>query len=480
MRVCTVYRLVPWVFVCAASAEHIVLDPAVVDVQQNGSMAVQFLLEDNTVPLLGYSLDVEVTPMPGATGAVTIDVEQSNLSFRRNVIAAGGGTLNSQLSTIIDLGGGSALVNAVVDNGVPVVAIDGINDVLAEVVFNASDDASGSFAIALGNATALSDAGGFAVSFTSGAGLINVSGCETFAECADTDGNGVRDDGCVWWACDGGTCLGTDVPFADMGGAFGGCTADGTADGNDRFHALNCFANTDPNDPPPAGYPCEPHPAYPPQAFNVDAGGAFGSCSPDGVCDGNDAFAALNAFGNTTLCSCPLDGGPAPDVQPVVIDRGRMTLKAKSAFVHPGDVVEVDVFLDQPVEDLRGYQLHVMTRGGQGGQLQLTDMRVDVHRPGFALEHQAVWTAFNLASRQLIVGMDTAGIRSSSTGYLATLTLRASPDAAGRFAIDILHDSKDPGHRTFLFPTPAHGLIEVVHVSAAVIHVSGGRTRSSN
>ena len=53
--------------------------------------------------------------------------------------------------------------------------------------------------------------------------------------------------------------------------------------------------------------------AAPPQAFNVDAGGAFGDCNPDGVCDANDAFHALNAFSGTSPCSCPPDG-PAPQL----------------------------------------------------------------------------------------------------------------------------------------------------------------------
>ena len=48
----------------------------------------------------------------------------------------------------------------------------------------------------------------------------------------------------------------------------------------------------------------------PPSALNVDAAGLNAPCTPDGVCDGNDAFAALNAFSGTTTCACP--GAPAP------------------------------------------------------------------------------------------------------------------------------------------------------------------------
>jgi hypothetical protein len=131
--------------------------------------------------------------------------------------------------------------------------------------------------------------------------------CTAFEECADGDGDGIRDDNCMWWACRSGLCAATPVTFADVGGPFGHCPPDGTADGHDRFHALNCFSNQ--GTAGQAGYPCE---AAPPLAFNADAGGPFGSCAPDGVCDGHDAFHALHAFAGSTTCSCPPDGGTAP------------------------------------------------------------------------------------------------------------------------------------------------------------------------
>ena len=99
-----------------------------------------------------------------------------------------------------------------------------------------------------------------------------------------------------------------------MGGPIGPgtCDVDGVADGNDRFHALNCFANTNFGGPGP--YPCEPDS---PHALNVDAG-SYASCILDGVCDGNDAFHALNSFANVNFgfpggypCTCP-SGGTCP------------------------------------------------------------------------------------------------------------------------------------------------------------------------
>jgi hypothetical protein len=132
--------------------------------------------------------------------------------------------------------------------------------------------------------------------------------CLDVADCADTNGDNLRDDSCTWWACNAGSCQATAVPFADVGGQFGACLPDGAADGHDRFHALNCFSNQATTGTP--GYPCEDSP---PAALNVDAGGPFADCSPDGVCDGHDAFHALNAFDGTSTCNCP--AGPAPSLR---------------------------------------------------------------------------------------------------------------------------------------------------------------------
>jgi hypothetical protein len=124
--------------------------------------------------------------------------------------------------------------------------------------------------------------------------------CSTAADCADLDADGIRDEACTWWACTSGACSAVATVFADLGGEFGACPPDLTADAHDRFHALNCFANAGTGGVPPYG--CE---ADAPHAYNVDAGGAFGDCSPDGVCDGHDAFHALNAFDGSSSCTCP-------------------------------------------------------------------------------------------------------------------------------------------------------------------------------
>ncbi len=287
--------------------------------------------------------------------------------------------------------------------------------------------------------------------------------CTVLADCADTDSDGIRDDGCVWYECANFLCNGVDVVFADMGGQFGACAPDGTADGNDRFQALNCFANINPEDGGP--YACE---ESPPSALNVDAGGQFGSCSPDGVCDGNDAFAALNAFGDVTTCSCPL-GGPAPVVgaDPVTVAVARVSLQATQRVVSPGDVIDVDVYLDNALPDLRGYQLHMGANGGRSGTVDLIDIAI---RQDTVLSDVAegYWTAFNRTTRQMLVGIDQLG-QPVNGGYLATFSYRVSADASGRFVIDVLHDHDDPAQRTYFFPTPQG---ERVAVKSAPLGVS--------
>jgi cysteine-rich repeat protein len=298
--------------------------------------------------------------------------------------------------------------------------------------------------------------------------------CSDFGDCADLDNNGVRDDNCVWWACAAGECNGTAVGFADMGGAFGTCIPDFATDANDHFHALHCFANS--NTLGNSGYPCE---GDPPNALNVDAGGPFGDCAPDGVCDGNDAFHAINAFSGATACSCS-SGGPAPALgearQPEVVGRATIELRQSLQQVGPGALVEVDVLLATPLTDLRGYQLHVGTSGGKSGGLELVD--ISIGKSEFN-EKAGRWSAFNTRTHQMLAGLDGPGVSTPAGSHLATFMYRASADAAGTFAVELLHDDTDTTHRTFLFPTPANGKIEIAEAVPVTLEVAQPAARRS-
>jgi hypothetical protein len=285
--------------------------------------------------------------------------------------------------------------------------------------------------------------------------------CETIKDCADGDDDGIRDDGCMWWACESGICAGTDIVFADMGGPNDCCLPDGTADANDKFHALRCFTDTDISGSP--GNPCE---ASPPVAFNVDAGGPFGDCAPDGVCDGNDAFHALNAFGMVSACSCPSGSSPATTIAANVQVRSTST----PGIIQPGQQVRVRVFFVTALPDVRGYQLHLRPSGGTSGELELVDMAIENRSDAVFYNHGA-WEAFNADSEQLVAGLDGNGIATAANAYLATYLYQASPDASGWFTFNLLYDNPNGTSRTFLFPTAPNSKIKITSYTAARVKV---------
>ncbi len=298
--------------------------------------------------------------------------------------------------------------------------------------------------------------------------VIGEPDCESVADCADLDANGIRDDNCVWWACGAGVCQGTDIVFADMAGQFGDCLPDGTADSNDRFAALNCFTGY--NADGVTLYDCEDSA---PTAFNVDTGGAFGNCNPDGVCDANDAYHAINVFAGINTCIPTCSAGPTPDVNPIVTSRATIELRPTKKQLHPGDTIAVEVFLSSPLDDLRGYQLHLGVAGGTRGQLELVD--VSVHRRWDAVfADQTAWTAFNVKTGQMLAGLDSPGIRTNADAYLATFTWRVSRDAVGPFRIELLHDVADASQRTFLFSTDQRAVTEI-EVEPVVVDVVADR-----
>jgi hypothetical protein len=278
--------------------------------------------------------------------------------------------------------------------------------------------------------------------------------------CADQNGDGVRDSNCMWWTVSGSNCSGTPIVFGDMGGFNGACPPDGTADLNDRFHALNCFSNVNVSGSPP--YPCE---ANPPAALNVDAGGSFGDCSPDGVCDGNDAFHALDAFDGSTLCSCPADGGPSPDAPSAPGRRvsAAVALRSPTRHIRGGDRVQVEVRLASAVADLRGYQLHLGVRGGARGELALVDAAVHEAKD-HVFAGLGAWQAFNRQAGQLVSGVDSPGSAAPGGAYLATFTYQASPDAEGEFAVELLHGAPINENRSFLFATHSAQRIDILPV----------------
>jgi hypothetical protein len=304
----------------------------------------------------------------------------------------------------------------------------------------------------------------------------------TIAECADRDNDGLRDDPCTWYECDAGVCvLVGRTSQADIGGSFGECPVDTACDGNDRFHALNCFSNKNTHGGPP--YPCE---ANTPYALNVDAGGPE-SCILDSVCDGWDAFHALNCFeddwfdgslGYRCGCVCDQFPEPVPAPPPAARQTAALTLDAPMA-VRPGELLAVEVYLEGALEALRGYQLHLEAGGGKSDAPELVDIAVDVARRDYVFAGEPTWSAFNQNTGQMLVGMDAPeGVPAAAGAYLATFTYRVPRDAAGAVVIEIRYGGATAGssERTFLFG-PYAGLVDVTAADPIRVRVQEKQVR---
>lgn len=296
----------------------------------------------------------------------------------------------------------------------------------------------------------------------------NSTSCGVVAQCADLDGDLIRDKTCEWWRCLDGRCAGTATVFGDMGGAHGTCSPDGVADGHDHFHAADCFAdrNTDGLEP----YPCEQDA---PQAWNVDIAGPVDGCRPDGLCDGHDAFATIDVFSAVSTCDCA--GGPAPasNSAPGKESGVIATLQSEFRELHPLDVVRVDIFLEAGAIDLRGYQLRLSSWGGTRGQLILSDVMI-AQRPDHAFAARPYWTAFNIHSSQVLAGLHSGSARATARAYLATVILRASADAQGVFFVGL---DIGPRQGTFLFPPPLGERIRLVSTNPAEIIIKSRNSR---
>jgi hypothetical protein len=350
---------------------------------------------------------------------------------------------------------------------------------LAQFSIEVSPDALGTFTLPFGPSSNLLS--GLGILYGGPGAVIfeplQIVICEPLPACADVaPTDGVRDDACLWYHCVGGECQAVARGSqADLGGAFGGCTIDSACDANDIFHALNCFSNINTLGLP--GYPCEDSP---PAAINVDAGGPA-TCQLDGVCDGVDAFHALNCFANSWFdgsigyqCGCGPQPAP-PQSSPRMRSRPQqagLTLRAP-ATARPGDVIDVDVHLDEGVKALRGYQLHLGARGGATAALELVDISIDTRRRDYAFaKAPQAWSAFNRGTAQMVAGMNEAeGVPVLAGAYLATFSYRVPAGAAGSYSIELRHGDDAPAatERTFLFGRHAE-LIAIT--SAANAHVA--------
>jgi hypothetical protein len=294
----------------------------------------------------------------------------------------------------------------------------------------------------------------------------------SIAECGDVDGDGIRDDACAWWACEEGLCVSmTRTVQEDIGGPNGECPLDGVCDGNDWFHALNCFSNT--NTMGQVGYPCEENT---PSAINVDSASLGRPCVIDGVCDANDAFAALDCFAMVASCPC---GGPAPESPDAELPppSGAANLILRSNPDSPKGQVWIDVFMDADADVLRAYQLVPVVSGGARGQLSLVDMFIDEHRSDYLFMEVAATPVFNLHSGKMF-NLAHGPIAAFDQAYLVTLQYVLSDDADGQFSIDIDRGRDGRGAQTQIIRSRS-SYLDVVQVTPAIVTIDATRERAA-
>lgn len=171
--------------------EEIIVEEAIAAAAPGSSFSVRFLLQNNSTPILGYSLDIAVFAEIGSLGTVTVDTLSTGFTDQNLIPEV---MRDPIFSTIIDQGNGGVFVNAITIDNSTVLAVPGTSDVFVEVLFDVSSDACGSFQIQLGQATALADANAFAIPFSYTSSIIQVTASSPTPDptVPDIIGNGTR------------------------------------------------------------------------------------------------------------------------------------------------------------------------------------------------------------------------------------------------------------------------------------------------
>ncbi len=157
-----------------AGTERIIVEAPIITAFPGQTVSVLFLLRDNTTPLSGYTVDLDIVADAGAVGTVTANVGLTNFFDQQNLITAGGATRDPLFSVIGENGTGGVSVTTFTDDFSSVLATDDVNDVLAQVFFDVPSDALGDFTIQLGSSSTLVDGIGASVTFTLTPGTIRV------------------------------------------------------------------------------------------------------------------------------------------------------------------------------------------------------------------------------------------------------------------------------------------------------------------
>ena len=104
--------------------------------------------------------------------------------------------------------------------------------------------------------------------------------------------------------------------------------------------------------------------------------------------------------------------------------------------VRPGGVVAVDIFASN-IPNLRTYQMTLDVQGGAGGQLTMSDLRIDAGRKDFVFGKQQKIDAVDKVGGRLGALLFGGSVNVSTWAYLGTCTIQASADAAGSFSVNV-------------------------------------------
>ena len=166
---------------CLSSAtsvmgEQIGFEPAGLTVSAGtNSVSMLVYLADNTEPLSGYSVNVDVLPGQDAVGMLLIDTPACNFYPSRNLLTVGGSGLHEALSVITDPGDGGVFFSAIsADFSLAAPAVPGASDVLGEIVFDVPAGTLGTFTIDVGPGSVLAHLQPEGVPFTTSSATITV------------------------------------------------------------------------------------------------------------------------------------------------------------------------------------------------------------------------------------------------------------------------------------------------------------------
>ncbi len=143
-----------------APTGNVSITPMDSTIEAGDEVRLLYVIQPAGIPFFGYSLDIDISPVGPTTGSLVPNVSLTNFFDAQNLITAGGATRDPFFSVILGAPDGGVFVSTNTADGSGVLPVVGVNDVLVELVLDASADASGEFRIEFGLGTAFADVNG--------------------------------------------------------------------------------------------------------------------------------------------------------------------------------------------------------------------------------------------------------------------------------------------------------------------------------